>query len=121
MFLLFATASSASKVVDVNIMQSSPRPFIMLKYSKFKAWWSKSKDEGALNVIDYAQESLKKGDYFSLSAASKAVIIDVEDCITGGDPEDTPYNDKSKLPQYVENVQKVVHIVVIISNHLIQN
>ncbi|CAL0322555.1 unnamed protein product [Lupinus luteus] len=77
-----------------------------------------SKEEGALNVIDYVEESLKKGDYLNMSAASRAIMIDIDDCISG---EDTPYDDKSELPRYTDNVEKVAHIIVIISTYLIHN
>ncbi|OIW03147.1 hypothetical protein TanjilG_11784 [Lupinus angustifolius] len=79
-----------------------------------------NKDEGALNDIDYVEELLKKGDYFGVGTAASAVITDVDDCITGEDPEDPPYPDKSNLPQYADVVQKVVNILLIISKYLIQ-
>ncbi|KAE9615567.1 hypothetical protein Lal_00045278 [Lupinus albus] len=79
-----------------------------------------NKDEGALGDIDYVQELLKKGDYFGVGTAASAVITDVDDCITGEDPEDPPYPDKSNLPQFADVVQKVVDIILIISKYLIQ-
>ncbi|KAE9597415.1 hypothetical protein Lal_00029993 [Lupinus albus] len=78
------------------------------------------KDEGALGDIDYVQELLKKGDYIGVGTTASAIITDVDDCLTGEDPEDPPYPDKSNLPKYADVIQKVVDIILIISKYLTQ-
>ncbi|KAE9599936.1 hypothetical protein Lal_00045446 [Lupinus albus] len=171
-FLLFAATSSASKVVDVNvicnqaqdpslcssILNSKPGGtkgadlISLAQYTidvarvkandtinlinmliansdsdskgknHYKACLTNfNKDEGALKDIDYVQELLKNEDYFGISAAARAINIDIDDCITGYDTKDTPYDDKSKLPQHADIVEKVVDIILIISTYLIQN
>ncbi|OIW15524.1 hypothetical protein TanjilG_13830 [Lupinus angustifolius] len=76
--------------------------------------------EGALVDIDYTQELLKKGDYFGVNSAASAVIVDVDDCIFGEDPEQPPYPDKSDLPKNADFIDKVLEALLIISQLLYQ-
>ncbi|CAL0323686.1 unnamed protein product [Lupinus luteus] len=76
--------------------------------------------EGALVDIDYTQELLKKGDYFGVNTATSAVIVDVDNCINGEDPEQHPYPDKSDLPKNADYIDKVLEILLVISQFLYQ-
>ncbi|KAF1896136.1 hypothetical protein Lal_00042903 [Lupinus albus] len=106
------------KLINVLITKSGNDPKAKAHYKTCLTHFNK--DEGALSDIDYVQGLLKKGDYIGVGTAASAVITDVDDCLTGGDPKDPPYPDKSNLPQYVDVVHKVVDIILIISKYLTQ-
>ncbi|CAL0313693.1 unnamed protein product [Lupinus luteus] len=111
-------ATKTVTLVNSLIVKSGGHPKAKSHYQTCLTHFNK--DEGALSDINYVQELLKKGDYFGVGTAASAVITNIDDCITGEDPEDPPYPDKSNLPQYADVVQKVVDIILIISNYLIQ-
>ncbi|KAK7290997.1 hypothetical protein RIF29_05826 [Crotalaria pallida] len=77
-----------------------------------------SEEEGALGDINQTQELLKKGDYVGVNSAASAVTTDVQDCISGEDPDDPTYPDKSKLLEYADIIEQVVSIILVISNYL---
>ncbi|KAK7290998.1 hypothetical protein RIF29_05827 [Crotalaria pallida] len=79
-----------------------------------------SEEEGALGDINHTHELLMEGDYFGVKTSASAVIADMEYCISGEDPEDPIYPDKSKLPQYAHSIEQVVSIILVIPNYLMQ-
>ncbi|OIW20163.1 hypothetical protein TanjilG_02965 [Lupinus angustifolius] len=109
-------ATNTVNLINILIAKSGSDPKAKEHYKICLTHFNK--DEGALNDIDYVQELLKKGDYFGVGTAASAVLTDVDDCLTGEDPEDPPYPDKSNLPQYADVVQKIVEILLIISKYL---
>ncbi|CAL0313691.1 unnamed protein product [Lupinus luteus] len=141
LFLLFAAASFASKVVDVQVICAQARdPKLCSSVLNSKPGGAKGVDLVTLSqytinvarvkatktvtlinslIAKSVQELLKKDDYFGVGTTASAITTDVDDCITGEDPEDPPYPDKSNLPQYADVVQKVVDIILIISKYLI--
>ncbi|OIV89989.1 hypothetical protein TanjilG_00367 [Lupinus angustifolius] len=66
------------------------------------------------------QERLKARDYFGVITSAASVIANIEYCISGEDPQDPPYPDKSKLPQYVRFIEQIVEIILVISKYLTQ-
>ncbi|KAF1882933.1 hypothetical protein Lal_00003115 [Lupinus albus] len=56
-------------------------------------------ENGSLGEIMDTQKHLKDGDYYGVITAATSVIANIEYCISGEDPQDPPYPDKSKLPQ----------------------
>ncbi|KAE9597417.1 hypothetical protein Lal_00029892 [Lupinus albus] len=111
-------STNTINLINALIAKGDSDPKAKAHYKKCLTHFNK--DEGALSDIDRVQELLKKEDYFGVSTAASAVITDVDNCITGEDPEDPPYPDKSNLPQYADVVKKTVGILLIISKYLTQ-
>ncbi|KAK7290996.1 hypothetical protein RIF29_05825 [Crotalaria pallida] len=103
-------------LIKTLIAQSGKDPKAKAHYEECLVHFGE--EEGALGDINQTQELLKKGDYVGVNSAASAVISDVEDCISGEDPDDPAYPDKSKLPQYADVVSKVADIILVISKYL---
>ncbi|KAE9588508.1 hypothetical protein Lal_00003027 [Lupinus albus] len=78
-------------------------------------------DEGALVELDYTEEMLEKEYYFGVNLASISVIVDINECISGEDSEGPPYPNKSDLPRNGVFIQKVIQILLVISQLLYEN
>ncbi|KAE9597408.1 hypothetical protein Lal_00029866 [Lupinus albus] len=103
------------------IIESGNDPKAKAHYETCLVHFDDESESCALSDINYTQELLKKGDYGGVNIAASAVQTDVEDCISGESPGDTPYHDTSKLPQYADVIKQVVDIILIMSNYLVQN
>ncbi|OIV89990.1 hypothetical protein TanjilG_00369 [Lupinus angustifolius] len=77
-----------------------------------------SEERGSLGGIMETQKRLEARDYFGVITSATSVVANIEYCISGDDPQDPPYPDKSKLPRYARFIEQVVEIILVISKYL---
>ncbi|XP_057423673.1 pectinesterase inhibitor 1-like [Lotus japonicus] len=75
-------------------------------------------DEGVLGDIQDTQEALKSGDYLGVNVHASALLDEVDDCISGESPGESPFPDRSLLPKYGGVMQQITSIILVISKYL---
>ncbi|KAK7290992.1 hypothetical protein RIF29_05819 [Crotalaria pallida] len=73
---------------------------------------------GTLPNIEKSQESLKKGDYQSVAFDATSCRIGITVCLDEMNPKGPSYDDKSKLPQYVEVLDQVSYMMSLLARFL---
>jgi pectinesterase inhibitor-like protein len=74
---------------------------------------------GALDAIEAAQGALKMGKYKFAHDEANDISFFMFLCISGNSPSDPPFHDTSLLPKYVDIVDQIAKITVLILNYLI--
>ncbi|XLS99235.1 hypothetical protein HN51_041970 [Arachis hypogaea] len=82
--------------------------------------------DGALAEIDPMQQSLKAKDYNSVSFHLNDVVADNDECMSHGQDQSSTsshhfttddFKDPSPLPQFTDDIFKVLQIITVISNY----
>ncbi|XP_057451975.1 uncharacterized protein LOC130743763 [Lotus japonicus] len=79
-------------------------------------------DGGALDTMESTQQSLNKGDYNGVNLGAGAIPNFMDDCILGDDGPDpnlSPFPDTSILPKYLDVIEKVAEVTLILTNLLL--
>lgn len=74
--------------------------------------------QGAFDAVKSTEAILKSREFYILNSIACGIRTQIDLCIDGESPSDTPYNDTSLLPAYASVISEVVEIIVIISNLL---
>ncbi|CAL0323697.1 unnamed protein product [Lupinus luteus] len=116
--VVFTNITNTIKLIKSLIAHSGNDPKAKSHYKECLALIGG--ETGSFGEIIDTQKRFEARDYYGVSTSASSVIANTEYCISGEDPEDPPYPDKSNLPRYARFIEQVVDIILVISNFLKQ-